>query len=193
LRLPHCQRNKLPLVFGTQGPASTPNDEESLRTSSNQQVTEHHSKPTAPVNALGSLRSGARAYYHHAADGCEKVICALWQECLAVYVASALHPTAGFPELLLNIPPDLVSGTDARRREAFAQLEGVLNSTNDKVPGGLFMFEGDGSGLPRRRGYYLGLVVARELGKKRTLGELAHVPMSEAEPLIRAEVARQAH
>jgi len=131
--------------------------------------------------------------YHHAADGCEKVICALWQEGLAVYVASALHPTAGFPELLLNIPPDLVSGTEARRREAFAQLEGVLNSTNDKVLGGLFMFEDDGSGLPRRRGYYLGLVVARELGKKRTLTELAHMPMSEAEPLIRTEVAHQAH
>jgi hypothetical protein len=130
--------------------------------------------------------------YHHAADNCETVICALWQEGLAVYVASVLHPQAGLPELLLNIPPEMVSATEAKRREAFAQLAGVIDSTDETVLGGLFMFGDDGSGLPRRRGYYLGLLVARAIGRGRTLVELAHMPMSEAGPLIRAENARQA-
>lgn len=130
--------------------------------------------------------------YHHAADGCETVMCALWQEGLAVHVSNVLHPNAGLPELLLSIPPDMVSGTEAKRREAFAQLGSVLDSTDPKVLGGLFMFEDDGSGLPRRRGYYLRLLVAGALGKGHSLANLAHMPMSEAGPLIRAEIARQA-
>lgn len=131
--------------------------------------------------------------YHHVAEGCETVICALWREGLAVYVASVLHPQAGLPELLLNIPPEMVSETEAKRRVAFVQLAGVLDSADERVLAGLFMFDNDGSGLPRRRGYYLGLLVAQEVGKGRTLTVLAHMPMSEASPLIRAEIARQAH
>jgi uncharacterized protein YjaZ len=129
--------------------------------------------------------------YHHAADGCATVICALWQEGLAVYVASMLHPKAGLPELLLNIPSNMVPDTDARREQSFAQLRDVLDSSDEKVLGALFMSGDDGSGLPQRRGYYLGLLVAREIGKGRTLTDLAHLPMNEAESLIRAEVARQ--
>lgn len=134
--------------------------------------------------------------YHaaHGASGtCEAVICWLWQEGLAVYVASVLHPDAGPAELLLNKPANLVPAVEAKRKQAFAQLLSVLDSRDEKVGGGLFSFEDDGTGLPRRRGYYLGLLVAREIGTGRTLVELAHMPMSEADPLIRAEVARQAH
>jgi hypothetical protein len=133
--------------------------------------------------------------YHlqHGADRqCEIVICGLWQEGLAVYVASVLHPDATPAELLLNKPADLVSTVDAKRKEAFAQLLSVLDSGDEKVGGALFSFDDDGTGLPRRRAYYLGFLVAQEIGKGRTLVELAHMPMSEADPLIRAEVARQA-
>ena len=131
--------------------------------------------------------------YHHAADGCATVICALWQEGLAVYVASMLHPKAGLPELLLNTPANMVPDTYARRKEAFAQLQGVLDSSDEKVLGALFMSGDDGSDLPQRRGYYLGLLLAREVGKGRTLIELAHMPMTEAGSLIRADIARQVH
>ena len=128
--------------------------------------------------------------YHHAADGCAKVICALWQEGLAVYVASTLHPKAGLPELLLSVPTGMVAATDAKRRESFAQLAGVLDSSDGTAMGALFMSGDDHSGLPARRGYYLGLLLARELGRSRSLSELASMPMHQVERLLREAIAR---
>jgi hypothetical protein len=83
-----------------------------------------------------------------------------------------------------------IAATEARRRESFAQLAGVLDSSDDTSMGALFMSGDDHSGLPARRGYYLGLLLARELGRSRTLSELAGMPMHQAEGLLREAIAR---
>lgn len=122
--------------------------------------------------------------YHRLDDACLEVVCNLWTEGLAVYVADQLNPDAGDAELLLTIPENLVPGTQARLGEAFAHLGGVLESQDEAVMGALFSFSQDETGLPPRRGYYLGFLVATELAKGRTLTELARMPMSEGRPLI---------
>jgi hypothetical protein len=128
--------------------------------------------------------------YHHAADGCAKVICALWQEGLAVYVASVLHPDAGLPELLLSEPAGMVASVESKLRQSFKQLSDVLDASDEVPMAALFMSGNDQSGLPARRGYYLGLLLARELGRSHALAELAKMTMREADPLLRAAIAR---
>jgi hypothetical protein len=126
-------------------------------------------------------------HVHHAAHfgDCEAVWCGLWQEGLAVHVASALNPGATPTELMLDLPAGLVPDTERRLVASLQQLRAVLDSTDRKHISGLFSGgEADGTGLPARRGYYLGLLVARELAKGRDLDALAKLPVWQAQPLV---------
>lgn len=133
------------------------------------------------------------AFFHHELfhtyqgqyfSDCDEIWCALWTEGLAVYVSAQLNPEAGDPELLLEIPDDMGETTRVRLGEALAHLETVLTSTDEDVYSALFNFKQDETGLPRRRGYLLGYVVAEEVGRGRSLEELAKLSNEEARPLI---------
>jgi hypothetical protein len=123
---------------------------------------------------------------------CADVACALWTEGLAVYVARQMNPGASDAELLLTLPKNLVPDTRANLPAAFAQLGSVLSSTDSAAQSALFSFGNDGSGLPMRRGYYLGLLVAEELAKTHSLDQLVRLPMDEVRPLIASAVERLA-
>jgi hypothetical protein len=129
-------------------------------------------------------------HVHHSAffGECDAVWCGLWKEGLAVYVASTLNPEAGNPELLLEFPKGLVPDTQARLKEALLDLRGSLDSTEIPDLMRLFSTDEDPTGLPGRRGYYLGLLVAREIGKGRDLASLARMTQDEARPLIVAAI-----
>ena len=114
----------------------------------------------------------------------------LWQEGLAVYVSQVLHPQASYNELLLDIPAGVVSQTEAQMGKALDDLEGALDSTDQQRYAALFNFRQDASGLPARRGYYLGYLIARDSGRTHHLGTLAKMNCEQAEQTVREAIPR---
>jgi hypothetical protein len=148
------------------------------------------------VDGIVRYHTGSReaAFFHHELfhihhgthfGDCEAVWCGLWQEGLAVHMASELNPGATPTELMLSIPAGLIPDTERQLEASLEQLSAVLDSTDRKHVAGLFSGgEVDGTGLPARRGYYLGLLVAREVAKGRALDALARMPAQHAQPLV---------
>lgn len=125
--------------------------------------------------------------HHRTFDECEQLWCALWTEGLAVYVASRLNPGAGDDALLLTFPAPIRPAVDARKAKAVCTVLQRLGSTAAKDYAPLFMGGGGpapASGLPRRFGYYVGLLVAEDLGRTRSLQQLAALTNEEAKPLV---------
>lgn len=115
---------------------------------------------------------------------CEEIWCSLWAEGLATLVSERMNPDAPPAELLLDFPPDMVARTEANLGPAFAHLKSVLLSSEQDDYIGLFTPKADETGLPGRRGYYLGLLVARELAASRDLQTLAKLSNEEMKPLL---------
>jgi hypothetical protein len=125
-------------------------------------------------------------YHGRKFQQCEQLWCSLWTEGLAVHVATALNPGADDKSLLLTSPVPLREAVEANRTAAVCAVRSRLNSTDSADYAPLFMGGGKGlaPGLPPRFGYYVGLLVAHDLGKTRSLKELAEM---NGEPL-RAEI-----
>jgi hypothetical protein len=114
----------------------------------------------------------------------------LWKEGLATWVSKTMNPGASEQELLLEFPASMPSATRAVLGESLAQLERVLDSDDRAIWQGLFQMRGDdGTGLPQRRGYYLGYLVAQEAGKSRDLRELARLDCEQARQLVSSTVS----
>jgi hypothetical protein len=114
----------------------------------------------------------------------------LWREGLAVYVSKVMNPSASEQELLLDFPEGTVSATKANLPALLAQLGTVLDSTDSTVNESLFHMGSDQSGLPRRRGYYLGYLVASEIGKTHNLNDMAKLDCAHARELVVAAVGK---
>jgi len=108
----------------------------------------------------------------------------LWHEGLAVYVSHVLDPDANDKEMLLDLPESTVAKTEAQLPAAFEQLEQVLAKDDEALYPPLFQFKKDQTGLPPRRGYFLGYLVAREIGKTRDLRALAKLSCHDAHDLV---------
>jgi hypothetical protein len=114
----------------------------------------------------------------------------LWREGLAVYVSKVMNPNADDKELLLDLPDGTVAATRANLAVLFAQLDASLDSTDPAINQSLFQMGSDSSGLPRRRGYYLGYLVAGEIGKTHSLNEMAKLDCAHARELVVATVGK---
>lgn len=113
---------------------------------------------------------------------------ALWAEGLATYVSAQLNPSRPLSDALA-FPTDL----EARAQPFVPQMATELLAAADRVDSAVFAkFFGAGSaeakslGWPPRSGYYVGYLVARDLGRRHKLSELAHL---QGAPL-RAEIGR---
>ena len=137
--------------------------------------------------------------YHEPRLGpCAETWCSLWREGLAVYVASKLDPKANEDELLLTLPDNMAAATRAKLLPSLLALKAVLLTQDPAAYADLFQFGGPKvSDLPQRRGYYLGFLVAQELGQTYDLHTLANMPAAEAQPLVAKAVdqliARASH
>lgn len=132
--------------------------------------------------------------HHRTFEECEIVWCGLWSEGLAVYVASRLNPGATDAALLLTFPTSLRAAVDAHRTEAVCAVRTRLDSTDFAEAGPMFM---GGSrqispNLPPRFAYYVGLLVAQDLGRTRSLKQLAALKNSQVKPLIAQSLDRMA-
>jgi hypothetical protein len=122
---------------------------------------------------------------------CAKVWCSLWAEGLAVHVAAMLNPGADDEALLLTSPEPLRPAVDAHRTEAVCAVAARLESEDS---GSLFTGGGKPTSatLPPRFAYYVGYLVAQDLGRGRSLKQLAALPAEQVLPLVRDSLGRLA-
>lgn len=139
------------------------------------------------------------AFFHHElfhdyhGTGCtsEPIWASLWSEGLATYVAKRLNPSASHAELLLDFPPNLVADTRKRLGAALEDLHAKLDSEDRTHYGGLFNGSGgDQTGLPARRGYYLGYLVAEEIGKTMSMRQMAKLDCGVARTAVAGAVEK---
>lgn len=125
---------------------------------------------------------------------CPQLWCSLWFEGLAVHVAKSLNPGATDEDLLLTSPAPLRPAVEANKREAVCTVLSRLDSERSEDYAPLFMGGGEplSTTLPRRFGYYVGLLVAQDLGRTRSLQQLAQLSPAEAKPLIRRSLESMA-
>lgn len=130
-------------------------------------------------------------YHQQQLGDCDdgQVWSSLWKEGLATHVSQVLNPGADESQLLLDFPSGMPARTRAVLPQALRQLRSVWASEDDTTWGGLFHLRtDDGTGLPGRRGYYLGYLVAREAGKRFSLQELAKLDCAAARTVALAAV-----
>jgi hypothetical protein len=133
--------------------------------------------------------------HHRVFPECDSVWCNLWEEGLATYVAAKLNPEADDAALGLTIPAPLRPAVEANKAEAVCAVKARLNSTDPADYAPLFMGGGEplSANLPRRFGYYVGLLVASDIGRNRSLQQLAALQPGAVKPLIEQSLDRMAH
>jgi hypothetical protein len=132
--------------------------------------------------------------HHRTFPDCDPVWCNLWEEGLATYVAWALNPDASDTALGLTFPVPLRPAVEAHRQEAICAVRTRLNSKDPADYAPLFMGGGAplSPNLPRRFGYYVGLMVVSDIGKTRSLKQLAALKPEEARVLVEQSLVRLA-
>ena len=132
--------------------------------------------------------------HHRTFPDCEPVWCNLWEEGLATYVAATMNPGADDAAIGLTIPEPLRPAVEAHKTEAVCAVKARLSSSDPAQYGPLFMGGGEplSANLPRRFGYYVGLLVVSDIGRTRTLQQLAALQAAEVKPLIEASLDRMA-
>jgi hypothetical protein len=108
----------------------------------------------------------------------------LWREGLAVHVSKIISPQATEAEMLLDFPKGSLAITKAHLPQSLADLAPLLDQAGDQYYSQLFQDGAGPEGLAPRRGYYLGYLVAREIGATRDLPTLAKLNCADARKLV---------
>jgi len=131
-------------------------------------------------------------YHEPKITECAAMWCAMWVEGLATYAASRLAPGASDDELILNLPNPIRPAVEADRRGAVCAIADRLQSTSDEDFSALFQGDDRLPGFPSRMGYYVGFLVAKDIGRTHGLRQMADMGWVEAKPLIDSSLARMA-
>lgn len=118
--------------------------------------------------------------------GCGQLWCPLWQEGLATYAASVMTPGASDHQLLLDMPEPVRPATEARWGEALCWISGRFGSTREREIQAAFTDGLPLAELPPRFANYVGLRIAIEAAKRRSLPQLARLDGQAARPIIAA-------
>jgi hypothetical protein len=97
----------------------------------------------------------------------------LWSEGLATYVAKVLNPKASDEDVVLATP--LIQQTEALMPKLVKELRENLDSTSMDSVRNFLSGSPISKDIPARCGYYIGMLVARELNRKHSLRELARL------------------
>jgi hypothetical protein len=140
-----------------------------------------------------------RPFFHHELfhlyharrfSECQVIWCALWTEGLAVHVARELNPGASDEELLLTFPEPLPAAVERDRSHAVCAVVRRLDSTNPQDYSAMFSSGRLDDRLPPRFAYYVGSLAAAEIGRSRSLEELAALGREEVRPLLESTLRR---
>lgn len=146
-------------------------------------------------------KNDVTAFFHHELfhiyhsprfTSCAKVWCSLWSEGLATHVAATLNPKATDAELLLTIPEPIRPEVEKDIKPAVCATWERLDSEKSEDQRALFSFHRLGPGIPPRAGYLIGQWVAADLGKTRSLKELAEMNGEPLRTEIEASLRRMA-
>lgn len=125
---------------------------------------------------------GARAFVQHEQfhlyhakrmESCTGLYCSVWREGLAVHAARVLNPAATDAELLLTVPQPIRPALDANRQEAVCLTLARLDSTAQADRAAWTSNGRVSERLPPRFGYLVGAWIAEDLGRTRSLSQLA--------------------
>jgi hypothetical protein len=108
----------------------------------------------------------------------------LWEEGLATYVAAKLNPGVDDAALGLSLPQPIRPAVEAKRNDAICAVRWVLDSEKPADYASLFYGNQSIPGFPPRMGYYVGYLVVQEVGRTRTLKQLAALKPEQVKPLI---------
>jgi hypothetical protein len=116
----------------------------------------------------------------------------LWAEGMATYVSMKLTPGATLSDALI-LPANLEARSKPMLPAIAARLSRYLDVPDVETFNLLFTYGGPQApvlGLPWRSGYYVGFLVAADLGKTRTIDQLAHLQGPMLHDLIRETLAK---
>jgi uncharacterized protein YjaZ len=130
--------------------------------------------------------------HHRKFPECKTVWCNLWEEGLATYVASKLNPGADDIALSLTIPQPIRPAVEAKKTEAVCAVRSLLDSDKPDDYASLFYGSKSIAGFPPRMGYYIGFLVAQDIGQHRNLKQLAALTPKQVEPLVSQSLERMA-
>lgn len=131
--------------------------------------------------------------YHHQVNpslilpGGDTIWLGIWKEGLAVYACGVLNPGITRQRMLLG-DSDLAAITPELLRKVARELPPVLAATDGQTRA-RYLSYGYRGDIPARSGYALGLAITERVARGRSLGELARIPASEIEKIVRAEIA----
>ncbi len=99
---------------------------------------------------------------------------ALWEEGLATYVSGVLNPRVS-ESAILGRPKDLAARAKPQLPQIARELLQNMDSTSPDLYQTCFLGNSARKDIPPRSGYYVGLLIARELGKSHNLQQLAEM------------------
>ncbi|MBV9271417.1 MAG: hypothetical protein JO165_09995 [Candidatus Eremiobacteraeota bacterium] len=111
----------------------------------------------------------------------------VWAEGLATYVSQQLNPGASTADVLASADLANLSQSDAKKLACIVSAHFGSNDVN--YAGLLFDESQHPAALPPRGGYYVGYVLAKDLGRSRTLSELADMRGDELYNTLHAIVS----
>ena len=129
-------------------------------------------------------------YHSQYFPDCDALWCGLWEEGMAVYVASRMNPGATDRQLLLTIPVPIRAAVDPHLPEAMCSLRAKLDVTTDDEKAPFFFMRPNKGPFPPRYGYYLGLLLAEKIGETMPLAQMAKLPPGKVRPLLDQALAR---
>jgi hypothetical protein len=113
----------------------------------------------------------------------------LWQEGLATYISQLLNPTAPLSDILLD--PKLAHDGPPLIPAYARQLLSQLETADDSIAAEYFSYRRN-SESPSRMGYLIGLEIARDLAKTKSLRELTRLRGGALRAVMKREVERLA-
>lgn len=156
----------------------------------------------ADVIARVHDQEDTRPFFHHelfhlmhlprfwADEACEGNWCMVWGEGLATYVAVQLNPTVADKAMMID--SELRKAVDVNKGAAICAARAAIFGSDDRMRAQLLTSNNHLEGYPPRLGYYIGYLVAADLGKTRSLKELAALSPAQVQPLIEQSLAGMA-
>jgi hypothetical protein len=151
-----------------------------------------------PQDELGALFDHELFHmYHRQITGMaggigEPLYRALWEEGLATYVSGVLNPRVS-ESAILGRPEDLAERAKPLLTQIARELLQNMDSTSPDLYQGFFLANSAPKDIPPRSGYYVGLLIARELGHDHSLQQLAKMNGESLRSAIRSALQKMAH
>jgi hypothetical protein len=151
-----------------------------------------------PENELGALFDHELFHmYHRQITGMgggsgDPLYRALWEEGLATYVSGVLNPQVS-ESAILGHPEDLAARTRPLLSAIAGELLRNMDSTSPDIYQAFFVVNSARKDIPPRSGYYVGLLIARELGQRYSLQQLATMNGESLRSTIGGMLQKMAH